>query len=54
MFLVVKVLFSAISAWLVWQTVRQNCNKYLAFVVAAVWLRFSQHYLRTAGGWLFN
>ena len=40
MFLVVKVLFSAISAWLVWQTVRQNCNKYLAFVVAAVWLRF--------------
>ncbi len=40
MFLVVKLFFGAISAWLVWNTVRQNCNKYLAFVVVAVWLRF--------------
>ncbi|MEC7690497.1 MAG: O-antigen ligase family protein [Pseudomonadota bacterium] len=40
MFLAVKLLFSLISAWLVWQTIRQHCNKYLAFVVVAIWLRF--------------
>lgn len=40
MFLLVKVAFALLSAWLVYQAVRKKCNKYLAFVVIAVWLRF--------------
>ena len=40
MFLLVKAVFALLSGWLVCQAVRKNCNKYLAFVLIAVWLRF--------------
>lgn len=39
MFEVVKVLFTLISALMVFRAVRRNCNKYLAFAVVAIWLR---------------
>ncbi|QJR80193.1 O-antigen ligase domain-containing protein [Alteromonas pelagimontana] len=40
MFLLVKILFGLISAYLVYKTVSRRCNKYLAFAVLAVWLRY--------------
>ncbi|MCW8090402.1 O-antigen ligase family protein [Alteromonas sp. ASW11-130] len=41
MFALVKVVFALISAFLVYKTISKQCNKYLAFVVVALWLRFT-------------
>ncbi len=41
MFALVKVVFALISAVLVYKAVSRQCNKYLAFVVIALWLRFT-------------
>lgn len=46
MFEAIKVVVGIVSFFLVWRTIRNNCNKYLAFAIAAIWLRFScQHFL---------
>lgn len=41
MFEAIKVVVGIVSFFLVWRTIRNNCNKYLAFAIAAIWLRFS-------------
>ncbi len=41
MFALVKVVFALISALLVYKAVSRQCNKYLAFVIIALWLRFT-------------
>ncbi|QCZ94450.1 O-antigen ligase family protein [Salinimonas iocasae] len=40
MFLLVKLVFGLISAYLVYGAISRRCNKYLAFAVVALWLRF--------------
>ncbi len=40
MFLLVKIVFGLLSAYLIYRTISRRCNKYLAFVVVAIWLRF--------------
>ncbi|WP_414829908.1 O-antigen ligase family protein [Alteromonas sp. H39] len=40
MFVLVKLVFAVLSAYLIYLTIRRQCNKYLAFVIVAVWLRF--------------
>ncbi|MCW8109502.1 O-antigen ligase family protein [Alteromonas ponticola] len=41
MFALVKILFALISAFFVYKTISKQCNKYLAFVIIALWLRFT-------------
>ena len=40
MFVLVKLVVAVLSAYLIYRTIRRQCNKYLAFVIVAVWLRF--------------
>ncbi len=40
MFVLVKLVLALLSAYLIYRTIRRQCNKYLAFVIVAVWLRF--------------
>lgn len=40
MFVLVKLVVALLSAYLIYRTIRRQCNKYLAFVIVAVWLRF--------------
>ena len=40
MFELIKILFAVISGLLVYKSINTNCNKYLAFAVSAIWLRF--------------
>ena len=40
MFILVKLVFALLSAFLVYRTLTGRCNKYLAFVIVAIWLRF--------------
>lgn len=40
MFLLVKIVFAFISTILVYRAISRRCNKYLAFAVVALWLRF--------------
>ncbi|WP_218352164.1 O-antigen ligase family protein [Alteromonas lipotrueiana] len=40
MFILVKIVFALLSAFLVYRAVSGRCNKYLAFVIIAIWLRF--------------
>ncbi|NMH60509.1 O-antigen ligase family protein [Alteromonas ponticola] len=41
MFTLVKIVFALLSAFLVYRAISRQCNKYLAFVVVALWLRFT-------------
>lgn len=40
MFEGIKVIVGVISLFLVYRTITSNCNKYLAFAICAIWLRF--------------
>lgn len=40
MFILVKLVFGLLSALLVYRAVSRRCNKYLAFAVIALWLRY--------------
>ncbi|WP_018982687.1 O-antigen ligase family protein [Salinimonas chungwhensis] len=40
MFLLVKLAFGLVSGYLVYRAISRRCNKYLAFAVMALWLRF--------------
>ena len=40
MFEGIKVIVGMISLFMVYRTITRNCNKYLAFAICAIWLRF--------------